>query len=53
MLAGVGTNGAFIHVLVAGSANKTSGAGADGAAVQRVCVAYCTFVAGVTDARII
>lgn len=47
------TNGTFIHVLVAGSTNKASRAGADGAAVQRVSVTHCPLITGVTDTSII
>lgn len=53
MLTRVGTNGTFIHVLVAGSTNKASRAGADGAAIQRVSVTHCPLIAGVTDTSII
>lgn len=53
MLTGVGTNGTFIHVLVAGTTNKASRAGADCPAIQWVSVTYCTLIAGVTDTSII
>lgn len=53
MLTGVGTNGTFIHVLVAGTTNKASWAGADCPAIQWVSVTYRTLITGVTDTSII
>lgn len=39
--------------MVAGSTNKASRAGANGAAIQRVSVTHCPLIAGVTDTSII
>lgn len=39
--------------MVAGSTNKASRAGADGAAVQRVSVTHGTLITGVADTSII
>lgn len=47
------TNGALVHVLVAGSAHKAGRAGADSAAVERVGVAHGALVAGVADAGVV
>lgn len=47
------TNGALVHVLVASTSYKASRTGANGTTVERVGVTHCTFVARVTDTRII
>lgn len=47
------TDGALVHVLVAGSPGEARGAGADGTAVKGVGVAHRALVAGVTDAGVL
>lgn len=47
------TDGALVHVLVACPAREARGAGADGSAVDGVCVADGVLVAGVADTGII
>lgn len=53
VFAGVGANGTLIHILVAGSTHKASGAGTDGTAIQRVGVTNRALIAWVTDAGVI
>lgn len=47
------TDGTLVHVLVASAPYKASRTGANGAAIKRVGVTHCAFVAGVTDTRVI
>ena len=47
------TNGALIHVLVAGPSHKASRAGANGSAIQGVGVADRPLVTGVTNTGVI
>lgn len=53
MLTRVGTDRALIHVLVAGTTYEAGRAGANGTAIERVCVTHCTLIAGVTHAGIV
>lgn len=53
MFAGIGTNGALVHILVTRPSGEARWTGADGPAAHRVCVTDSILMAGIADTGII